>query len=125
MIPHIAPFVKSEKKEVAMAPLSEELHNYSLTGLTGMSDVLVEIIENQAPNYHLPAEFVQSLEELRWDIDREIDAGLNDMEAFEGQVMARAILVSGGQKSSLSARTVQITLIASSPFGPMLNRTGA
>jgi hypothetical protein len=80
-----------KKIEVAMTLLPEELHGYSLTGLTAMSDLLVEIIENRAPHYTLPAEFMQSLEELRWEIDREINAGLNDMETFEAQVMARAV----------------------------------
>ena len=73
-----------------MALLPEELHKYSHIRLTAMSDLLVEIIENLVPDYPLPAKFVQSLEDLRWDIDREIDAGLNDMEVFETQVMARA-----------------------------------
>jgi hypothetical protein len=73
-----------------MVLLPEELCNYSVNSLYAMSDVLMEIIENRAPDYTLPAKFLESLNELRQDIDREIDAGLNDMETFEAQVIDRA-----------------------------------
>jgi hypothetical protein len=48
----------------------------------------MEIIENRAPDYTLPAKFLESLNELRQDIDREITAGLNDMEEFEAHKLA-------------------------------------
>ena len=71
-----------------MTLLPEELSNYSVNCLYAMSDILMEIIENRAPDYTLPAKFLESLDELRGDIDREINAGLNDMEEFEAHKMA-------------------------------------
>jgi hypothetical protein len=83
-VPHLTPC----KKEVTYGTFTEELQNYSVNNLYAMSDVLVEIIENRATDYVLPAKFLESLDELRCDIDREIEAGLNDMEAFEAHKLA-------------------------------------
>jgi hypothetical protein len=78
-----------------MSLLPEELCNYSVNNLYAMSDVLMEIIENRAPDYTLPAKFLESLDELRHDIDREIEAGMNNMEAFE----AHKIALPAGEKN--------------------------
>lgn len=65
-----------------MALLPEELHNYSVSGLSAMADLLAEI-ESRAATYTLPMEFIESLEELRGNIEQEIVVVMADMERQE------------------------------------------
>jgi len=65
------------------------LSQYSHVGLTAMADLLAKI-KHLSLHYPMPAEFVQELDALSWELDEEIDAGLNDMEEFEAQKMALA-----------------------------------
>ena len=63
-----------------MALLPEELHNYGLSGLSAMVDLLTR----SRPGPHiiiLPVEFLESLDELRGDIEQEIVTVMADMEA--------------------------------------------
>jgi hypothetical protein len=71
-----------------MALLPEELHNYGPAGLFAMVDLLNEI-EARAANYHLPVAFMESLDELRGEIDQEIVTVMGDVEAREMQWLMR------------------------------------
>jgi hypothetical protein len=62
-----------------MALLPENLSDYSLSGLFAMADLTTEI-EARAANYVLPNSFLESLDELRGDIDQEIKTVMADME---------------------------------------------
>ena len=62
-----------------MALLPEELHNYGVSGLSAMADLLSEI-EARAADYTLPLGFLETLEELRGDIEQESVTVMADME---------------------------------------------
>jgi hypothetical protein len=65
-----------------MALLPEELHNYGLSGLSAMADLLTEI-EARAADYFLPVGFLETLDELRGDIEQEIVMVMADIEQRE------------------------------------------
>jgi hypothetical protein len=57
-----------------MALLPEDLSDYSLSGLFAMADLMTEIVDNRAPDHQLPVKFLESLDELREEINQEINA---------------------------------------------------
>ncbi len=72
-----------------MALLPEELHNYSIYGLPAMADLLTEI-EARAEVCNTFVEFLESLDELRENIEQEIVTVMADMERQEMSWLPRA-----------------------------------
>jgi len=66
-----------------MALLPEELHNYNLSGLSAMADLMTEILEGRAPHHESVEDLLISLDELREDIDQEIEHVMADIEQRE------------------------------------------
>ena len=74
-----------------MSLIPEDLHSYSHSGLIAMADLMTEIIDGRAPDYKLPAKFLASLNELRAEIDIEIEHVMVDMEEQETRWLPKAI----------------------------------
>ena len=66
-----------------MALLPEELHGYGLSGLMAMADLMTEILENRSLHHESLEDFLISLDDLREEIDQEIEFILTDIEKQE------------------------------------------
>jgi hypothetical protein len=89
--------VKSEKREVMMSLLPEELQNYGNTGLSAMADLMDQVLDGCAPNYDLPGDFLEAMEALREEISLAIEDNLMAMEEQEMKWLAQAPVLERGE----------------------------